>query len=199
MRTQKDRLLAPIAAAYCRNISPNAISLVAVIPGVLAALAVYLHEPAWGLGLWLLNRLLDGLDGVVARVHDKKSDLGGYLDLLGDFVVYLAVPIALVAARPTPQAWWALTALLVSYQMNTLSWTLLAAILAGRGRDQTDRLTTVEMPAGLIEGAETTVFYTLFFLWPEGVVPLFWIFAGLVLFTAGQRIHWAWRHLGEKA
>jgi hypothetical protein len=47
------------------------------------------------------------------------------------------------------------------------------------------------MPSGLIEGAETIIFYTLFLLLPGALVPLFWLMAALVLLTAGQRMVWA--------
>jgi hypothetical protein len=58
-----------------------------------------------------------------------------------------------------------------------------------------NRLTSIEMPAGLIEGAETIAFYTLFYLLPSYVGYLFVIFGALVLFTAGQRVWWAARNL----
>ena len=51
------------------------------------------------------------------------------------------------------------------------------------------------MPPGLIEGAETIAFYTLFFLLPGQVAWLFGVMALLVFFTAGQRIWWAYRHV----
>jgi hypothetical protein len=51
------------------------------------------------------------------------------------------------------------------------------------------------MPPGLIEGAETIAFYTLFFLLPGYTAWLFCVMALLVFFTAGQRIWWAWRHV----
>ncbi|MEZ4638118.1 MAG: CDP-alcohol phosphatidyltransferase family protein [Caldilineaceae bacterium] len=87
-----------------------------------------------GLLLWLLNRVLDGVDGLAARVHNKTSDWGGYLDLLLDWVVYLLVPLAFLWAMPTTQNLWATIFLLVSFQVNTLSWTLLSAILEKRNQ-----------------------------------------------------------------
>ncbi len=51
------------------------------------------------------------------------------------------------------------------------------------------------MPGGLIEGAETILFYSLFFLFPQAFVPLAGLLAVLVLATAGQRLTWATRHL----
>jgi hypothetical protein len=60
---------------------------------------------------------------------------------------------------------------------------------------QAERQTTVEMPPGLIEGAETIAFYTLFFLLASQVSYLFLLMALLVFFTAGQRIWWAYHNV----
>ncbi len=164
LRRQKDRLLQPLVERFLKEISPNHLSILAVVPGILAAVAV-LYGWMWvGLALWLLNRTLDGIDGLAARIHGKTSDWGGYLDLLLDFVVYLLVPLAFAWAQPSSQNLWALVFLIVSFQINTLSWTLLSAIVEKRHQNNTARLTTVEMPTGLIEGAETVIFFSLFFL-----------------------------------
>jgi len=195
LREQKDRILEPIAQRLFASVSPNLISIVALIPGLLSAAAIFQGELGWGIGFWLLNRVLDGLDGVVARIHDKQSDFGGYLDLLLDYVVYLAIPIAFVGATPTPAHTWTIIALLAAYQINSLSWTLLSSLLEKRQAAEMDRLTSIEMPAGLIEGAETVIFYTLFFLLPAYVPWLFGVMAGLVVVTAIQRVWWAWGNL----
>ena len=199
LRQQKDRLLEPLAGPWFASIHPNWISLVALIFGLGAAVAVW--QQVWGLGLllWLLNRMLDGLDGVVARVHHKQSDFGGYLDLLLDFVVYLAVPLAFVAAQPDVLNFWAGLALLASFVLNAVSWTTLAAVLEKRRQATSGRLTTVEMPGGLIEGAETVLFYALFFLFPAYTAWLFLAMAVLVLVTVSQRLWWAYRHLAHTA
>lgn len=195
LREQKDRVLEPVAQRFFSSVSPNLISFIALVPGLLSAAAIVQGELAWGIGFWLLNRVLDGLDGVVARIHDKQSDFGGYLDLLLDYVVYLAIPIAFVIAAPTPAHFWTLIALLAAYQINSLSWTLLSSLLEKRQAAAEDRLTSIEMPAGLIEGAETVVFYTLFFLLPGYVPWLFGVMAALVVVTAIQRVWWAWHNL----
>ncbi|MBE2237869.1 MAG: CDP-alcohol phosphatidyltransferase family protein [Caldilineaceae bacterium] len=195
LRRQKDRLLTPLAGDWAAAIHPNYISGVALLFGLLAAWAVWQEAYGWGVLLWVVNRVLDGLDGVVARVHHKQSDFGGYLDLILDFVIYLAVPIAFTAAAPTLFNLWAVLALLAAYVMNLLSWSVLAAILEKRRAETIDRLTTIAMPAGLIEGAETIVFYTLFFLLPAYVGWLFLLMAALVLVTAAQRIWWTYRHV----
>jgi phosphatidylglycerophosphate synthase len=194
LREQKDRLMTPLAVAL-RAVHPNWLSMAALGVGLLSAAAIVGQAYAAGLALWALNRILDGLDGVVARTHNKQSDFGGYLDLLLDFVVYLAIPIAFIAAQPAAANLWAGILLLSAYVINTLSWTLLSAILEKRIAESDGRLTTVEMPAGLIEGAETIVFYSLFFLLPAYTTVLFTVMAILVFFTAGQRLVWAYKHL----
>jgi phosphatidylglycerophosphate synthase len=195
LREQKDRVLRPLVEQFLGNVSPNLLSYIAVVPGILAAVAV-VSEYYWlGLFLWLLNRLMDGIDGLAARVQDTKSDLGGYLDLLLDFVVYLAVPIAFVLAAPSTGLLWALAFLLGSYQINTLSWTLLSSILEKRQQSESGRLTSIEMPPGLIEGAETVLIYSLFFILPQYAFWLFLFMGILVFFTAGQRIVWAYRNI----
>ena len=194
LRERKDRLMSPLADTL-GSIHPNWLSFAALGAGLVSAAAV-VGQAYWaGLALWALNRTLDGLDGLVARTHGKQSDFGGYLDLLLDFIVYLAVVLAFIAARPTDATFWAGLLLLSAYVLNLLSWTVLSAILEKRTTDASGRLTTVEMPAGLIEGAETIVFYSLFFLLPAYTAALFTVMAVLVLFTAGQRVAWAYRHI----
>ncbi len=196
LRRQKDRWLDPLAMRWPANIHPNWISLAAMLVGLAGAVAVWQGMLWLGLLLWLINRTLDGLDGVVARKFDKQSDFGGYLDLALDYVVYLAVPLAFVAAAPSPALFWAALFLISSYVLNLMSWSVLSAILEKRRWQAKTRQTTIEMPSGLIEGAETIAFYTLFFLLPGQVAWLFGVMALLVFFTAGQRIWWASRHVG---
>lgn len=197
LRRQKDRLLTPLAGQWASTIHPNHISWAALAFGLLAALATWQQWYGWALALWIANRVLDGLDGVVARVHHKQSDFGGYLDLILDFVVYLAIPIAFVAALPTASNLWALTALLSSYVVNLLSWSVLTAILEKRRTESSNRITTIAMPSGLVEGAETIAFYSLFFLLPAYIGPLFSLMALLVFLTAAQRIWWAYRNIKD--
>lgn len=195
LRRQKDRLMTPVAGPAFAAIHPNLISVSAMVIG-LGSVAAISGQWYWlGLLLWAINRILDGLDGVVARVHQKQSDFGGYLDLFLDFIIYLGVPLGFIAAMPTTGNLWAGLFLITSYVLNTISWATLAALLEKRQRHTVNRLTSMEMPTGLIEGAETIVFYTLFYLLPDYVAVLFTAMAILVLFTASQRVWWAYWNL----
>ena len=196
LRAVKDRLLAPLARAL-GSCPPALITLAALAAGVAAAVLAADRKYPWALAAWLTNRVLDGLDGAVARAQGRPSDLGGYLDILCDFAVYALVPIGLVAGAPAPDAWRALAILLASFYLNAASWLYLAAILErrGRGAAASGQVTSVAMPAGLVAGAETIVFYALFLLLPSYIVPLFLTMAALVLVGVTQRALWAGRTL----
>jgi len=73
--------------------------------GVGMAAAVAIANQAFGLGLFLLlaSRLLDGLDGAVARLT-RPTDAGGFLDIALDFLFYAAVPLAFALADPVANA-----------------------------------------------------------------------------------------------
>ncbi|MCK7519029.1 MAG: hypothetical protein MZV64_15540 [Ignavibacteriales bacterium] len=109
------------------------------------------YTPSVPRRVWLCgfrNRVLDGLDGLLARMHDKQSDFGGYVDILTDFVVYAALPIGLVAGSPSNERYLALAFMLASFYVNTASWMYLAAILEKRSARDPDTQTTIVMPAG---------------------------------------------------
>jgi len=87
LRQLKDRWLAPFSRLLGARVSPFSISLLAFVAGVGAALAAYRGQNTTALVAWLINRTLDGLDGTHARVHNSQSDVGGYLDIMFDFIV----------------------------------------------------------------------------------------------------------------
>lgn len=197
LRVLKDRVLDPIARALGPRVSPAAITWMAFAVGLASALAVTAGDLRLALGLWLLNRVLDGLDGTQARVHGRESDFGAYLDIVLDFIVYAAIPVAIVAAAPGDGLAWAAVLLLASFYVNTASWMYLAALLEKRRQGALSRgeITSITMPPGLVAGTETVVFYALFFLLPSRQVMLFTLMALLVLVNVGQRMYWAARHL----
>lgn len=197
LRRLKDRLLEPIARRLGATVSPHAVTILAFVAGLASALAVLAGYWSGGLTLWLVNRLLDGLDGTHARLHGRSTPFGAYLDIVLDFVVYAAIPASMALASRSFEVALAAVALLAAYYVNAASWMYLSALLEQRqqGARATGELTTVTMPRGLIAGTETVVAYVLFFLWPSRLPALFGVMAFLVLVTAAQRLVWARRHL----
>ena len=196
LRKLKDRWLAPLASLL-RNVPPNVITLVALVLGLSAAVAA--SQRAWTLGLvlWLANRLTDGLDGTVARVAERQTDFGGYLDILLDFVVYAAIPLGFAFGTADRLVLLVAVALEGSFFVNACSWMYLSAVLEKRasGAAATGELTTVTMPPALVAGFETVVFFALFFLFPGRLVTLFALMTVLVGINIVQRLVWARRVL----
>ena len=174
-------------------VTPGLLTAGAVLGGVSAGLLAAGGWPWWALTAWLLGRMFDGIDGAVARRTRRQSDLGGYLDLMGDTVSYAAVPLGIAASQGQGRVWAACAVLLASFYLNTMSWTMLAAVAERRGVGAETRgeRTTVHMPTGLVEGAETIVLYTVMLALPGQALVLFWVMAGLVALTAVQRMTWA--------
>lgn len=198
LRAVKDRLFAPLSRVFGPGLMPNVVTWTAFVVGMASAGAALAGARWLALALWLLNRVLDGLDGTHARTHGLASAYGGYLDIVLDFLVYAAVPIGLVGSgEATPALMLSAMLLLASFYVNTASWMYLAAILEQRreGVSATGESTTITMPPGLIGGTETVAFYTAFFLWPSHLRSLFTVMTALVLLTVGLRLAWARRHL----
>ena len=214
LRPVKARALAPLSAVLARSLArfgAGPVTLLGLGVGLAAALAAAFGAFAAALPLWLLNRVLDGLDGEVARALGRADDRGGYLDLLTDLLVYAAVPLGAAAGATgllgneplVTSAWtWPLAALLLaSYYVNLGSYTLLAASLEKRGRGAAARgdPTSIVMPAGLIEGAETLLLVALMLAFPTLLPTWFALTALLVFVTAAQRAVWASRTLRSEA
>ncbi|MBA2458047.1 MAG: CDP-alcohol phosphatidyltransferase family protein [Gemmatimonadales bacterium] len=192
LRAYKDRLLAGVAGRLGR-VSPNQVTVLAFLVGAGAVAAIAGGRRPLALVLWLLNRLLDGLDGTLARLHGRSSDFGAYLDILLDFAVYAAVPVALVLAAPAPGATLAALVLMASFYLNAASWMYLSALLERRGEHV--GATRVVMPAGLVGGTETIVLYSAAILLPRQLGAICWLMAGLVFAGVIQRLLWARRRL----
>ncbi len=199
LRQPKEQLLAPLAQRL-RHIHPTSITIAAFGVGLAAAVCAWQQAYLASFGCWLLNRLLDGLDGTVARINKQQSDLGGYIDILLDVIIYALLPIGLVAGQPTLGNGLAALGLISSFYVNAISWAYLAAILEKRqqGAKAQAAMTSIAMPSGLIEGTETVLLFSLFIILPNHLSLLFQLMTGLVVITIGQRFIWATRYLREE-
>jgi phosphatidylglycerophosphate synthase len=167
------------------GIGANAVTLAGLLPALGAGLAIAHHHYVLALVLVLLNRLIDGLDGAVARIRGP-SDWGGYLDMVADYVFYLAVPLGFgfASAANTPAA----LVLVASFTLTAVSFLVFAALAAKHGSATSDHGTkSIFYSTGLAEGAETIAVFVAMCLWPAAFVPLAYAFAALCLLTVVQR------------
>ena len=159
--------------------------------GLGACVAVTRHAWTLALVLWLANRLLDGLDGPVAR-RNGPSDLGGFLDIVADFTVYAGFVVAVAVAVPDARV--AALALLTAYYVSGTAFLALSSLLERRGlpagesiSGATDRR-SLRFVGGLAEGTETVIVYVLFCLLPQHARLIAWVFAAAVAVTVVQRV-----------
>ncbi len=198
LRHRKEVALGPLVRMVPSGVHPTALTLAAIVPGIGAALAAAYGAPVAAVALWLLNRVIDGLDGALARRTGRHSDLGAYADMLSDVVVYAAIPLGIAAGTGTRAGWIAAAALLAAFYVNAISWSYLSALLERRGEGARTRgeMTAVTMPPGLIEGAETVVLFAVALAAPGWSVAVMWAMAAGVVVGIAQRALWASRHLG---
>ncbi len=169
------------------GISANQVTLAACAAGLLAAAAIAAGQFGLGLGLILLSRLGDGLDGAVAAIRGR-TDLGGYLDIVLDFLFYGAIPTGFVLAAPADNAVPG-ALLLFSFYVNGSSFLAYAAIAAKRGMASEARgPKALFFTTGLAEASETLAVFVLACLWPAWFPLLACAFAALCFYTALARI-----------
>lgn len=179
-----------------RGVGADAVTLAGLALGLAAAAVIATGGPAGAaLAPLLAGRVADGLDGAVARAG-RKTDFGGYLDILCDFVFYAAIPMAFVLRDPGANA-LAGAFLLASFYVNGASFLGFAVLAEKRGMQTRSRgEKSLYFTAGLLEGTETIVLFVLFCLLPDAFAPLAWGFGALCLVTAGARVWLAWRTFG---
>jgi phosphatidylglycerophosphate synthase len=183
-----DRLGAALAS---RGVSADALTLAGLAAGLLAAAAIIARLDAAALTLLLLSRVFDGLDGAVARAS-RRTDRGGFIDIVFDFAFYGAVPLAFALRDPGLHA-VAAAVLLFSFYVNGASFLAFAAVAAKRGLESRVRgLKSIYFTIGLAEGTETIVVFAVMVIRPDWFTILAFGFAGLTLMTALARISLAW-------
>jgi len=166
------------------GVSPTAITAVGWIVGVGACMAAVVRLWPLALVLWLGNRLLDGLDGPVARVRGA-TERGGYLDVVADFSVYGGFIVGVAVA--IPDARLACAVLLLTYYVSGTALLALSSLLERLRYNAVDER-SLRLVGGLAEGFETVIAYVLFCLLPGSAAVIAWVFAALVGITAVQRI-----------
>ena len=173
------------AALARRGVSANQLTVAGAVVGALAGVAIALDHPMAGLALILVNRLLDGLDGAVARAS-QPTDFGGYLDIVCDYVFYLAVPVGFgfAASQNLPYA----LVLGATFTLTAVSFLAYATLAAKRGVETTAHgAKSFFYSTGLAEGAETILAFVLMCLAPSWFPLIATGFAVLCVLTVIQR------------
>ena len=198
---QMRKLIDPFADRWAGQLAlagwtANGMTLLGLILGLLAASMIAVGLPGWlALMPFLAGRVADGLDGGIARAT-QKTDLGGFFDIVADFLIYGVVPLAF--ALRVPQANAVPTSyLLLTFYVNGASFLAYAVLAERRGMQTTLRgEKSLYFTSGLLEGTETIVFFAVICLWPGSFPVLAWVFGSLCLYTTASRLWLARRVFG---
>lgn len=167
------------------HISPNALSITGFLITVIAAITMA-HNLFWGGLLILVGGFFDMLDGTVARVHNKSTEFGAFLDSVldrySDSFLFLAL------------AWY-------SSQHNELTGvylslgTMIGALITSYVRARAEGLGK-ECKVGLMERPERVILLALGAL-TGWIIPVMWILLILTHITAIQRIVHVWKIMAK--
>lgn len=183
-RTPVDRAVKPIGAVLRKTgLTPDHLTILGLLVGVGAAVAIGAGELRLGLLLVILAALPDLLDGALAKASDSASQRGAFFDstvdritdslLLGGITWYLATPDSPhMALLPFSVA---AVSSLISYQ-----------------RAKAESL-NIDAKGGLMERAERIIAICIGLLFEPLLIPILWIMLALTSVTAIQRFVKVWK------
>jgi phosphatidylglycerophosphate synthase len=146
---------------------------------------------------FLVSRVLDGLDGALARLRGS-TDWGAYLDIVCDFIVYVSIPVGFGLSDPAYLQ--AALLLCASFTLTGVSFLAFAAVAEKRGVTAHERAKKGFLYSrGIAEGGETILAFVLFCLFPSAFPMLATVFAALCVLTAVQRSLLAYAIFHERA
>jgi phosphatidylglycerophosphate synthase len=190
-------LIAPFIHRLARQVkrlgfTANQLTLLGFLLGIVAAFLIADEAYLAGAVAILASRLLDALDGAVARLT-QATDAGGFLDIALDFVFYASIPLAFAFSDPARNALPA-AVLLAAFIGTGSSFLAFAVMAAKRGLGN---LTTPNKSfyflGGLTEASETLFCFMAMCVWPGLFIELAYGFAVLCAFTTATRIWWGWK------
>ena len=144
-----------------------------------------------------LNRILDGLDGALARYANQSSSAGGFLDITLDFLFYAAIPLGFILANPAQNA--IAGAILLATFIGTGSSFLAFAIAAEKFKlDKPQfKYKSFYYLNGLTEGTETIALFVAFCIWPQHFAIIASLFAAACAITIFTRIYGGYHTLKQ--
>jgi phosphatidylglycerophosphate synthase len=194
------KLVKPAVDAAARRlarlcITADQVTLAGFGFGMLAAVLVATGHSLLAILPLVANRVLDGVDGALARLS-TASERGAFLDISLDFVFYAAIPLAFAVAAPE-QNGLAAAVLLAAFVVTGTSFLAFAVLAEKRG------LKSASYPSkafyylgGLTEGTETILCFLVMCLWPQHFAGLAYFYAMLCALTSATRLHAGWKAFG---
>ena len=172
-------------------LQPNQITFIGFFFGIVMCFLIFINSYFLAILFLLLNRLCDGLDGVMAR-QTSPSPLGAYLDIILDFIIYAAFVLVFSLENEINL----LTGVFLLFTYICTGTTFLTQAIIQPQLDYSKQQDNTEdgipksfiYASGLIEGTETIFFMFLCLIMPKAFPILGFLFSVLCLITAIARV-----------
>ena len=182
-----DPVLSRIAQTiFGKNIHPHFLTFLGLLINLGAGVCLGLGYWVWGGCLIFLGGFFDILDGAVARVFNKASKFGGFLDSVVDRYSDTILLIGIIWHYANQEE--------MGYTFLTLV-VLMGSLLIPYSRAKAETFLN-RCNIGLMERAERTILLALGSIFNVMVYAL-WVLAVLTHITVIQRIHYTWKHMRE--
>ena len=181
-------------ALFKRGISANMVTALGFAFALCAFAALGFFSYGIALIFILLSRLMDGLDGPLAR-QTEATDIGGFFDIVSDFIFYSGVVFFFAVGRPEVAL---ASAFLIFSFMGTASSFLAYAIIASKRDINHERQGKKSFfyVSGIAEGTETILVLVLFCLLPDYFTVIAVIYGVLCWLTTYGRVRQAVHDFG---
>lgn len=174
----KDRVAEPLARA---GVPPLAISLAGIPLSLLGGWLLLQGSIFWAVVWSTAASLTDFLDGAVARLQQRSSPLGNYLEAIIDKTIEMILLLALAHLYPLPAAFAMCASFLVSFAKPRVGLVVITDNRDWPGwADHADRIawTIVAMATCALP-------------WKAVPALMLWALAGFALVGAAQRLRYA--------
>ena len=183
-----EKLLLPFAKKLVlKGINADSITIIGFLFGLFAVLAISFNYFTIGFILILINRVFDGLDGIIAR-ETQTSDKGAFLDISLDFIFYAMIPMSFAISDPDNNSLAAIF-LIVSF-VGTGSSFLAFSLVAERRNLKSKGFPKkgIYYFERFMEGGETIFFFLLMCLIPSLFPIIAYVFTVLCIITCVARL-----------
>jgi phosphatidylglycerophosphate synthase len=182
-----------------RGISANTLTLISFLAAIGVMAAIGLHIYWLGIVMLMINRVCDGIDGIVARIHAAKhggrlSPFGTFADTLTDIFLYGGIVFAFVLGNLGFAV--AATFLLFSWLLSAFASLAFDIEAESKGLEEEIRTRKALLFFdGVSSQLEMTTVLALMCVFPAYFPAIATIYGIICLLTVGSRVLLAYKYL----
>ena len=173
---------------YKFGVNANYISLLGLSLSFLSFYLILKDLIIIALFIFLLGRILDGVDGIIAN-KTRITEFGGFIDIVFDLISYSLVPLAFILKDNSNAIFGSI---LLTTFFGTSSAFFGIAIFENNKFIQKNPEKSFYHVGGFMGGAITIFFLSLMFLFPEKFNLIALIFSVLCILGTVERIFYAY-------